>query len=228
MRAAAKVIAPTAAAGAEKEEVNGEDLRVVRVDGVDSNAWKVNEDWVLSLGQVDSPVLAHVAPPHHLRYTLVCHPMKLVGRIRDEANSIVNHFAPLRMSDFAVASSCSTPLASRLAPAAPMNVQHATVAVTALLQAISSPEAGFPVIHALHQGQCASPRALSMERGSRDRAYLQTVIGVFRKIVKTVVELLGFQNNIRNNRVLLMQGDADAVKIQYCCVLLQYQSWSQQ
>lgn len=141
-----KVIAAMVAAGAQKEEVEDEDLRVIRVDGVDSDAWKEYKYWVLSLGEVDPLVM----PPRHLRSTPVCPLTAMVGDVQDEANSIVNHFAPLRMNAFAVGiPAILAPLAPIVGPAAPVNVHRASVAV----QAISSPGAGFPVINALHQGQ---------------------------------------------------------------------------
>jgi hypothetical protein len=88
------------AAGAKKEQLEGENLCVLRVDGVDSEAWNLYEDWASSLGEADPMVVAHYSPSLHLRRTLLCPPNALVGDILDESNSIINHFAPLVMDDF--------------------------------------------------------------------------------------------------------------------------------
>lgn len=147
------VIAAMIAAGAKKEQLEGEDLCVLRVESVDSEAWKLYEDWASSLGEVDPMVVAHYAPPLHLRRTLLCPPRALVADILDEANSIINLFAPLVMEDLAegipALLAAFTPLP---APVAPINIHHAKAAVIALQRAIRNPGPTFPVINGLHRG----------------------------------------------------------------------------
>ncbi len=57
-----ELIAAMVDAGAQKEEVEGEDLHVVRIDGVVSKAWEVYKEWACSPGEVDPLVQAFFAP----------------------------------------------------------------------------------------------------------------------------------------------------------------------
>ncbi|RLN62968.1 hypothetical protein BBJ28_00025131 [Nothophytophthora sp. Chile5] len=148
-----KVIAAMVAAGAEMEEVEGENLRVLHIDGMHSGASNLYEGWASSLGEVDPLVQAYFVPPLAIRRTSICPPNALGIDIQDEANSIINHFASLLMGNFAAGiPALLAPLAPLPAPAAPTNVHHAKVAVTALLRAICRPGPNFPVINGLHVG----------------------------------------------------------------------------
>ncbi|KAG6972907.1 hypothetical protein JG687_00001228 [Phytophthora cactorum] len=72
---------------------------VLRIEGVHSIAWGLYESWTSSVGEADPFVLAHFASPLHLLGTIACPPNEMVGDIRDEANSIINLFAPLLMEN---------------------------------------------------------------------------------------------------------------------------------
>ncbi|KAE8963499.1 hypothetical protein PR003_g30400 [Phytophthora rubi] len=151
-----KVIAAMVAAGAEMEDVEGEDLRILRIDGVHLDAWNVYEDWASSLGEVDPLVQAYFVPPLAIRRTSICPPNALGVDIQDEANSVINHFAPLLMDDVAAGIPALLAnlanLAPLPAPAAPTNIHNARVAVAAVLRAICCPGPNFPVINGLHVG----------------------------------------------------------------------------
>lgn len=138
-------------AGAVKEEIEGEDLRIVRIEGIDSDAWKIYKDWACSLGEVDPIVQAGFAPAPAVAASSLCPPPALVGPLLNEAQSIINLMAPLLIDDFPAAGIPVLP-GPLSAPFWMSNVHHAKVAVTALLQALSNPGANFPVIDALHAG----------------------------------------------------------------------------
>lgn len=98
-----EVIAAMVAAGAKEakeKRVDGQDLRVLQVDSVQSEAWSMYEGWASSLGKIDPMVQAHFLPPPAMQRTPVCPPLVLGTAIQDEANSIVYHFAPLHIEDF--------------------------------------------------------------------------------------------------------------------------------
>ncbi|KAE9236532.1 hypothetical protein PF005_g1019 [Phytophthora fragariae] len=148
-----KVVAAMMSAGAKMEQSDGENLCVLRVGGVDTEAWNLYEDWACSLGEVDPMVVAHYAPPLQLRRTLLSPPNALVADILDEANSIINLFAPLVMDDLAAGiPALLANFAPLPAPVAPINIHHAKAAVTAVQRAIRNPGPSFPVINGLLRG----------------------------------------------------------------------------
>ncbi|GMF41120.1 unnamed protein product [Phytophthora fragariaefolia] len=137
--------------GARKDEMVGEDLRVLRIDRVGSPAWTVYKDWACSLGEVDPLVQAVFAPPVNLLSSPLSPPVNLAFQIFTEVNSIINHMAPLRIADF-------TPVGIPVlpdplpGPLLMVNIRHAEVAVTGLIEAIANPGANYPVINALNTG----------------------------------------------------------------------------
>lgn len=96
-------------------------------------------------------VVAHYDPLLHLRHTLLALRTRwLVIDILDEANCIINLFAPLVMDDFAAGiPALLAAFAPLLAPVTPINIPHT---ITALQRAIRSPRPNFPVIDGLHRG----------------------------------------------------------------------------
>ncbi len=139
------------AAGARKDEVEGEDLRVLRTGGIDSPAWEVYKDFACSLGEVDPLVHAIFDPSIDIQRSPSSPPVNLSFQILREANSIINHVAPLLIADFPPVGIPALP-GPLPRPLQIVNIQHAKVAVTALLEAIANPGANYPVINALHSG----------------------------------------------------------------------------
>lgn len=123
-------IAAMADAGAQKDDVEGEDLRVVQINGVYSDAWRVYEHWACSLGKIESLVQAVPAPTGDMLRSASCPPAGLAFQIHTDATNI-NHMAPLVIGDFdAGMPALPGPLP---APLMMTNDRHATVVVTALL-----------------------------------------------------------------------------------------------
>jgi hypothetical protein len=146
-----ELIAAMVDAGAQKEELEGEDLRIVRIERVGSKAWEVYKDWACSLGEVDPMVQAVVAPTVDIQTSASSPPAALGLQIQREANSIINQMATFLTADFPAGGIPVLP-GPLPAPIMMTNVHHAKVAVTALLQAISDPGANYPVINDLHAG----------------------------------------------------------------------------
>lgn len=145
------VIDAMVAAGARKDEVEGEDLRVLRTDGMDSPAWKVYRCWACSLGEVDPLVHAIFDPSIDIQRSPSSPPETMGIPILREANSIINHVAPLLIADFLPVGIPALP-GPLPRPLQIVNIHHAKVAVTALLEAIANPGANYAVINALHSG----------------------------------------------------------------------------
>lgn len=145
------LLAEMAAAGADKEELEGEDLRIVRIDNVESAAWQLYATWACSLGDVGPTVLVGFGPEPGIAGSCLCPPRVVVGDLMNEANSIVNLIAPLSIDDFLDAGVPA--LAGPLVGPTGMATIHAKVAVTALVQVLSDPGVNFPAINALHDGQ---------------------------------------------------------------------------
>ncbi|EGZ10167.1 hypothetical protein PHYSODRAFT_305427 [Phytophthora sojae] len=139
-----KVIAAMVAAGAKKEELDGEDIRILRVESVHSEAWGVYERWAASLGDVSPLMIAHSSPPAEIRGTRRCPPREIAIELQFDATSIINHFAD---------GIPAGPVEPHPDPAAMINVRHPKVAVTALISAICCPGPTFPVINGLELGQ---------------------------------------------------------------------------
>jgi len=146
-----ELIAAMVDAGGQKEELDGEDLRIMRIENVRSKAWEVYKDWACSLGEVDPMVQAVFAPTVDIETSASSPPAALAHRIQREANSIINHMAPLLVADFPVGGIPSLP-GPLQAPTMMTNVHHAKVAVTALLETISNPGANYQVINGLRPG----------------------------------------------------------------------------
>ncbi|KAG3010433.1 hypothetical protein PC123_g14972 [Phytophthora cactorum] len=78
-----------------KEELQSENLRVIRIDGAQSEAWQVYKTWACSLGEVDPIVQAVFAPTPAITASSLTPPLALVGPLLNEAHSIINLMAPL-------------------------------------------------------------------------------------------------------------------------------------
>ncbi|CAK4370070.1 unnamed protein product [Aphanomyces euteiches] len=146
-----ELIAAMVDAGAQKEELEGEDLRIVRIERVGSKSWELYKNWACSLGEVDPMVQAVFAPTAAIQQSCLSPPNAMGIGIMNEANSIINHMAPLLIADFPVGGipALPGPLANPIMMA---NIHHAKVAVTALIEAISDPGANYGVINALRPG----------------------------------------------------------------------------
>ncbi|TMW58905.1 hypothetical protein Poli38472_007050 [Pythium oligandrum] len=152
-----ELIAAMVDAGAHMEEVEGGEegddrpLCVLRIDKVESKAWKLYQDWTELLGDVDPLVQAVFAPSTALVGTPLCPPLTLVGGILNEANSIINQLAPLSTEDSGKGEDVLTgPLQ---APVMMVNVDRASVSTTVVLPVIANPGDKYPVIHAMPYGQ---------------------------------------------------------------------------
>ena len=84
----------------QKEELEGEDLRIVRIERVGSKAWEVYKEWACSLGEADPMVQAVVAPTVDVETSASSPPAALGLQLQRDANSIINHMAPLLLADF--------------------------------------------------------------------------------------------------------------------------------
>jgi hypothetical protein len=81
--------------------------------------------------------------------TVLCPPPALIIPLLNEVRSIIAHMAPLRAADFAAPIPVFPAIPGPIAPIAPLavNVHHAAIAVTALLEKIRDPGPLYPVIN---------------------------------------------------------------------------------
>lgn len=138
-------------AGAVQEGVEGEDLCLIRiVDGIGSPSWLLYQEWVSGLGEVDPLVTAVFFPSNEIMGTAFVPNVALVGQLMIEANSIITHYAPLEIQDFAAgAPIIPGPIAGVQAP---IPIHHAKVSVCGLIACIQDPPATYPTINGLGTG----------------------------------------------------------------------------
>ena len=141
-----KIIVNMASAGAERLECPGGGPRIMRIEGVDSKAWKLYKTWACSIGEVGVIVCTIYAPPRHIQESGLC---SRNIRVMMEYDSILRLVAPLLMENV----SAALPLSGPFDPGHEfVSVRHAGVSVTALVQTISNPGENFPGINAMSAG----------------------------------------------------------------------------
>ena len=132
-------------AGAVREDCPGEDLCILRMTYQD-DAWKVFEEWINQL-DADPGVHAIFAPSAKIVNTAITPPNGLA--IQNEANSIINHYAPLTEADFP-SPVIPGPIA---APIMPINIHHANIALNAVFERIQNiQDANYPILANLPSG----------------------------------------------------------------------------
>ncbi|KAG6943689.1 hypothetical protein JG688_00017481 [Phytophthora aleatoria] len=89
VRAPKEVIAAMVATRVRKEELQSENLRVIRIDGAQSEAWQVYKTWAYSLGEVDPIVQAVFAPTPAITASSLSPPLALVGPLLNEAHTVL-------------------------------------------------------------------------------------------------------------------------------------------
>ena len=132
-------------AGAVRENCPGEDLCIMRMTYGDP-AWNVFKEWIDQL-DADPGVLAIFAPSAAIANTVLTPGNGLA--VLNEANSIINHYAPLLEADFPNPN-IPGPL---VAPIMPINVHHAKIALNGIFERIQSiQDANYPVLSNLPSG----------------------------------------------------------------------------
>jgi hypothetical protein len=132
----------------------GEDgMCIVQIADMDSRAWETYKDWCCSLGDVDPAVTVLFAPDAPGK--VLCPAPELIIPLLNEVRSIIAHMAPLRAVDFAAPAPVLPVIPGPIAPIAPLavNVHHAAIAVTALLEKMRDPGPLYPAINRL-QNAC--------------------------------------------------------------------------
>lgn len=139
------------AARAVRENVEGEDLCLIRIDdGTQSRAWSLYEEWASGLGEVDPLVLGMYSPSNVILGTALAPPAAAQPALLNEVNSIINHFAPLLMGAFAAGMPVIPgPIP---APQMPIQIHHAKVAVCGLVDCIQNAPVNYPAINGLGSG----------------------------------------------------------------------------
>jgi hypothetical protein len=136
---------------ADVEKVLDEDLYIIRVKNGDE-AYCVLNKWIEGLpDDTDLNVSAIFAPPANIVGTALF-PGGLAWPILQEANSIINHYAPFDKHTFAAADppAIGPPLGG---PVIPMQVHHAKMALTKLVGRIQNPaDPNYPTIVGLGNG----------------------------------------------------------------------------
>jgi hypothetical protein len=129
----------------------GEDgMCIVQIADMDSRAWETYKDWCCSLGDVDPAVTVLFAPDAPGK--VLCPAPELIIPLLNEVRSIIAHMAPLRAVDFAAPAPVLPVIPGPIAPLA-VNVHHAAIAVTALLEKMRDPGSLYPAINRL-QNAC--------------------------------------------------------------------------
>jgi hypothetical protein len=146
-----KLLREMAEGGARVEKVEGEPLHAVYMNQTDE-AYAVYQAWVDT--QDDPLVDAACAPPAALVGTVLAPVPALYGPIQIEANSIIQHMAPLNRDAFVgPLGGLVAPLAGPMAaPAIHVQVHHSRMSLAALLREIQHPSALYPTITGLGLG----------------------------------------------------------------------------
>ena len=144
------VIEAAREAGADVDKCDGEDLYIIRVKYGDA-AHKVLEDWVVRLPDNTDPQVSAIWAPSAAIVGTALEPAA-VGQILTEANSIINHYAPLQAANF---NANPTPVIGGpiVGPQVPTNVHHAQIALTKLGGRIQNPASPlYPTLMGLPSG----------------------------------------------------------------------------
>ena len=134
-------------AGATREDCPVEDLCILRMPYGDA-AWGVFREWIDEL-DADPGVLAIFAPSANIVNTAVTPNNEVAMAIQNEANSIINHYAPLVEANF------PNPVipAPISAPVMPINVRHAKFALNGMFERIQSiNDPNYPTLSNLPSG----------------------------------------------------------------------------
>ena len=136
--------------GALVEKLVGENLYSVTEIVYGDEAWKVYQDWGNTMDG-DLRVGAVFAPSENIIHSVLCPNDALGIPIQRESNSIIYYYAPLRMQDFRnqVLPEIGIPL---VAPRPLVNIKHATIALSKLMQRIQNPPANYPTLNSLCSG----------------------------------------------------------------------------
>jgi hypothetical protein len=139
-----------AATGAIVEELDGGSLYSVHNIDYGDEAWSIYKDWAMTV-EDDPRIGAGFFPSAAILNSTICPSLTLVHPIQVEANSLIRQYSTLRMQDFA---NGNVPVIAGPVAAFPMltNVQHATIAVSKMMEAIQAPPANYPIISGLKSG----------------------------------------------------------------------------
>ena len=146
-RVPASVLKSAVKAGATREDCPGEDLCILRMTYGDA-AWGVFREWIDEL-DADPGVHAIFAPSANIVNTPLTPNNGLVFAILNEANSIINHYAPLVEANF------PNPVipAPIAAPVMPINLHHANIALNGMFERIQSiNDPNYPTLSNLPSG----------------------------------------------------------------------------
>ena len=136
--------------GALVEKLEGEDLYSVTEIVYGDEAWKVYEHWGNTIDG-DPRVGAVFAPPENIINSVLCPDDALGIPIQREVNSIILHYAPLRIGDFRNEDLPEIP-GPVVAPRPHVNVHHATITLSKLMQRIQNPPNNYPILYSLRSG----------------------------------------------------------------------------
>ena len=138
-------------AGAVVRKMEGEQLFHIRIEFGDA-AFRVYESWVSALPEeVDPHVLAIVAPAPSIVGTVLEPPLAIQTILQRECNALIHYYAPLRLADFATGAVPAIPPAA--AVRVPIDVHHASFALSKIFEAIRAPPAvGYPTLTGLSAG----------------------------------------------------------------------------
>jgi len=145
-----KVLDEMKAKGAKVEKLEGEELYSVTNITYKDKAWDVYEAWGETIDG-DPRVGSGFFPLDSIIGTALCPEDALGVLVMREANSIIHYYAPLRRDDF---NGNILPEIGPIlrAPRMLINVHHASIALSKLLQRIQNPPYNYPTINSLRSG----------------------------------------------------------------------------
>jgi hypothetical protein len=133
--------------GALVDKLVGENLYSVTNLVYGDKAWKVYEDWGVTV-DADPQVLAVFTPPENIIDSVLCPDEALCFPIQREANSIVYHYAPLRMEDFRL--EALPEVGPPLRAVEPfVRVHHTSIALTKIMSRIQRPPENYLTLQSL-------------------------------------------------------------------------------
>ncbi|EGZ27054.1 hypothetical protein PHYSODRAFT_257686 [Phytophthora sojae] len=147
-------------ANVELERIKGEGQAAIRLSGVTSSAWELHREWACTRAKAPPQVDFFFAPVATHYKTAIATPMKLVGRIQVEIESLLSYIEPLRTTDFVNGEPLvlPAPLSEQdpdddaLFPDPPLIFRDTRIAMTTLVDAIANPGPLYRTIHGLREG----------------------------------------------------------------------------
>lgn len=133
VRVPASILEEAVKNGAVRENCPGEDLCILRMTYGDK-AWDVFRGWIDDLDlDADPGVHAIFAPSANIVNTTLVQ-QNIAMAIQNEANSIINHYAPLTQANF------PNPIIPGpiVAPVMPINIHHAKIALNGIFERIQT------------------------------------------------------------------------------------------